>query len=89
MTLQSMVDHSCAKLLTMDKKIFEFKQLHKEEKWKHKKTHKNIFRNQHDCPVINTAYGNPGKTLLFFYAKYFIDLTSDCCDRKVFDPGGS
>ena len=67
-TLQSIVDQSCAKLLTMDKKNFEFKQLHKEEKWKYKKEHKNISRIQHDCLIINTTYGNPGKTLLFFYA---------------------
>jgi len=51
MTLQSIIDQSCAKLLIVDKKNFDFKQLHKEEKWKYKKEHKNIFRNQHDCPA--------------------------------------
>ena len=32
MTLQSIIDRSCAKLLTMDTQNFDFKQLHKEEK---------------------------------------------------------
>ena len=88
MTLR--IDQSCAKLLTMDKQNFDFKQLHKEEKWEYKKEHKNVFRIQLDCPVINTTYGNFGKTLIFFYAvNISLILLHDCCDRKVFDPGGS
>jgi len=88
MTLR--IDQSCAKLLTMDKQNFDFKQLHKEEKWKYKKEHKNVFRIEPDCPVINTTYGNLGKTLLFFYAvNISLILLCDCCYRKVFDPGGS
>jgi len=74
----------------MDKQNFDFKQLHKEEKWEYKKEHKNVFRIQLDCPVINTTYGNFGKTLIFFYAvNISLILLHDCCDRKVFDPGGS
>jgi len=73
----------------MGKKFFDFKQLHKEEKWKYKKKNKNIFRNQHNCPAINTAYSKPGKILLFFYAvNISLILLRDCCDRKVLDPRG-
>ena len=90
MTLQSIVDQSCAKLLTMDKKIFEFKQLHKEEKWNYEKSNQNVFRIQHDYPVLGIKYGNFGKTLLFFYAvNISLILLCDCFNRKVFNPGGS
>ena len=90
MTLQSIINRSCSKLLTMDKQNFDFKQLHKEEKWKYKKEHKNVFRIQPDCPVINTTFGNLGKTLLSFYAvNISLILLRDCCDRMVFDLGGS
>jgi len=76
-------------LLKLDNRNFDFKQLPKGEKWIYKKERKNFFRIQHDCPFINTPYGNLGKTLLFFYVvNVSLILQYDCCDRKVFDPGG-
>jgi len=74
----------------MDKKNFKFRQLHKKERWKYKKENKNIFRLQHDCLVIDTKYGNFGKTLLFFYVVIIsLILLRGCFEKRVFDPGGS
>jgi len=46
----------------MDKQNFDFKQLDKEEKWKYKKEHKNVFRIQPDFGrslLHNLGYPNP------------------------------